>query len=41
MLWRKGKVANFLDSRDNKICGVELLVYQEKTRRQDKKNMCN
>ena len=33
MLWRKGKVKKFLDSRDNKIRGVELLVYQEKTRR--------
>ena len=33
MLWRKGKVTNFLDSRDNKIRGGELLVYQEKTRR--------
>ena len=33
MLWRKGKVTKFLDSRDNKIRGVELLVYQEKTRK--------
>ena len=33
LLWRKGKVTKFLDSRDNKIRGVELLVYQEKTRR--------
>ena len=33
LLCRKGKVMKFLDSRDNKICDVELLVYQEKTRR--------
>ena len=33
MLWQKGKVTKFLDSRDTKIGGVELLVYQEKTRR--------
>ena len=33
LLWRKGKVTKFLDSRDNKIRGVELLVYQEKTRK--------
>ena len=37
----KRESCEFLDSRDNKIRGVELLVYQEKTRRQDKKNMCN
>ena len=33
LLWQKGKVTKFLDSCDNKIRGVELLVYQEKTRR--------
>ena len=33
LLWRKGEVTKFLDSRDNKIRGVELLVCQKKARR--------
>ena len=33
LLWRKAKVTKFVDSRDNKIRGTELLVYQEKSRR--------
>ena len=38
LLWRKGKVTKFLDSRDNKIRSVKLLVYQEKTRKTCKIN---
>ena len=33
LLWRKGKINRFLESRDGKVRGAELVVFQPKTKK--------
>ena len=33
LLWRKGKINRFLESRDGKVRGAELVIFQPKTKK--------